>query len=132
MSKKKITQKRLKEVLDYDHKTGIFIWKDRILCTGRNHGFAGRVAGGLLEGYIYIKIDGELTAAHCLAWLYVYGYLPENDIDHRDRIKTHNWIKNLREASRMCNLQNQSVSSNNSSGITGVWRKTKWVNGRHI
>lgn len=46
--------------------------------------------------------------------------MPENDIDHKDRIKHHNWILNLREASKQCNLQNCNVQINNKTGITGV------------
>ena len=116
MSKKKLTQKRLKEVLFYDPKIGDFIWK---ISTGNVK--IGDIASCLnFYGYIRISVDGVRYKAHRLAWLYEYGYFPENDLDHIDRIKTNNRIKNLREASRSCNMRNTGNQKNNTSGIKGI------------
>ena len=71
----------------------------------------------------------KLYKAHRLAWFYVHGYMPENDIDHEDRITNHNWIKNLREVSKVCNARNIGNIKSNTSGVKGVkWDKfnTKW------
>jgi hypothetical protein len=57
------------------------------------------------------------------------GYLPENQIDHKDRVTTNNSWGNLREASPQCQSRNMKVNSLNTSGIKGVcWdiNKTKW------
>ena len=57
------------------------------------------------------------------------SYLPENEIDHINRIKDDNRWCNLREVSRQCNVRNCSIGKNNKSGITGVgWVKkcNKW------
>ncbi len=125
--KSELTQKKLKELLHYDPETGIFTWKVRA---------ANRIRSGDVSGhknkksYIVIGIDGKSYKAHRLAWLYVYGYFPKNDTDHIDRIKHHNWIKNLRDASRACNLRNCGNRKNNTSGIKGVcWDKKmeKWM-----
>jgi hypothetical protein len=50
----------------------------------------------------------------------MYGYWPENVIDHKDRVRHHNWIKNLREVSNQCNQRNRGNSKNNTSGVKGV------------
>ena len=126
LKKQKLTQKRLKELLDYDPKTGDFIWKVRTT----NSIEIGDIAGSFSHGYIQIGIYGVLYLAHRIAWLYEYGYFPENGLDHKDRIRHHNWIDNLREASQQCNLRNTGNRKNNTSGVKGVcWDKdrNKWV-----
>ncbi len=129
--KKKLTQERLKEVLDYNSETGIFVWKERINCAGYRVSCSGKKAGclGIDSGYRFIGIDRELYREHRLAWLYIYGYFPEHQVDHIDQIRHHNWITNLREATNACNGQNCKILKNNKSGITGVaWKKDrkKW------
>ena len=122
----KLTQEYLKEILDYNHETGVFTWKvDR-----RKYVKKGNVAGSLHHtGYWDIRIKGSVYRAHRLAFLFMDGYLPENDVDHVDRNKLNNsWI-NLREVSRSCNMRNQKININNKSGVSGVsWYKRgkKW------
>jgi hypothetical protein len=90
------------------------------------------VAGTLDKGsgYVRITIDGVQYWAHRLAWFYVHGCWPPHDIDHRDTIRNHNWLRNLRCLTRGQNLQNKrKANANSSSGILGVsWdaRKRKW------
>jgi len=122
--KRKLTQERLKELLSYDPETGIF--------TRLNNGTKWRVgdeAGGdHHSGYRYIRVDGETHAAHRLAWLYVYGYLPEYLIDHINRAKADNRIINLREVSKSCNVRNSKTPINNILGVKGVVKSgSKWV-----
>lgn len=74
-----ISQKELKQILDYDKETGIFT--NKIYRKGING--VGDIAGSNLYGYVRITINRKSYPAHCLAWLYVYGYFP----DHKDRIK---------------------------------------------
>jgi len=126
----KLTYDRLHEVLDYDPDSGEFVWRERLNKNGRRNRFSNTVAGTLgSEGYIHIRIDGKIYKAHRLAWLSVYGYFPEYQIDHINQIRNDNEIKNLREVTRFCNMQNQKVNINNASGVTGVtWNKqrNKW------
>jgi len=120
-----LTQERLKEILHYNHITGILVWK-----ISRRGVRAGVVAGFVdSRGYIQIRINDKAYRAHRLAWFYVHGVWP-NKIDHEDHIKTHNWMSNLRNVSCAQNNKNKSKSKANTSGITGVrWKKRacKWV-----
>ena len=122
-----ITYDRLKEVLNYDSNTGLFRWKVSMAKRIK----VGDVAGCInINGYIYIRIDGKLYLAHRLAWFYVYGYMPENFIDHINRNVSSNKISNLREVSKECCLRNTENRKNNTSGVKGVtWDKksNKWL-----
>lgn len=123
----KLTQKRLKDVLDYNPDTGVFTWR---VYRGRK-AMIGSTSGTITKaGRLRIQIDGYCFLAHRLAWLYVYGYIPENEIDHIDRDPMNNRIKNLREASRLCNARNVGTRKDNTSGIIGVcWYPStkKWT-----
>jgi len=112
-----ITQSKLKDLLHYDPLTGIFLW-----VQARQRINVGDVAGSTRkDGYIQISIDNKLYLAHRLAWLYTYGYLPENFLDHKDRIRRHNWIDNLREVGQQCNVRNTGLRSDNTSGVKGTY-----------
>jgi len=113
---KVITQSELKSELNYNPKTGKFYW----IKPGKGRRKNG-VAGGLNNGYICISWKGKKYQAHRLAWLYIHGYLPENDIDHINRDRTDNRLTNIREASRSCNLRNRGNFKNNKSGVKGVF-----------
>lgn len=121
MKRKKLKHSRLLEVLDYSEDTGIFTWK---ISTGGMK--IGEKAGGEYgSGHEAISIDNERFFSHRLAWFYVHGYLPENEIDHINRDRKDNRISNLREVTRRCNLINRGVQKNNSSGVTGVYYHIK-------
>lgn len=125
MSKEKLTYERLHEVLDYDLDTGFLVW----IKPNSNRVKVGDIAGSKSHGYINVTVDGKKYRAHRLAWFFVKGYFPENDIDHIDRVRYHNWIDNLREASLSCNMRNTGNPKNNTSKIKGVsWNKAlnKW------
>ena len=127
-----LTQKFLKEALDYNPDTGIFTWKIRPLSHFKNaHGMntfnskqANKATGAKNYGYLVIRINNVLYRAHRLAWLYVYGYMPVNQIDHINNIRDDNRIINLREATNGENCQNlKTVCKNNkSAGLLGAYR----------
>jgi hypothetical protein len=124
---KKLTQKRLKELLDYDPETGIFKWKKSKSNRVKNGSIAGYEN---ILGYIEIRVEGKPYLGHRLAWFYVYSYFPECGLDHKNRIKSDNRIKNLREITQQCNSRNCGLSKNNTSGVTGVhWskRERRWI-----
>lgn len=125
-----LTYARLRELLHYDQLTGVFTW--RVARKGRWGIKPGVIAGTLTpHGYIVICVDGINYFAHRLAWFYIHRAWPPIELDHEDTVKTHNWIKNLRPATKSQNGQNQrKPPSNNTSGYLGVvWskQKKKWM-----
>lgn len=111
-----ITQEKLKQLLTYDRNTGIFLWKVK---RNNNHDIT-KPAGVEFDGYVRIQIDGKKYRAHRLAWLYEYGYMPEQLIDHKSGITTDNSINNLRKASSVENQYNARLRKDSKSGVKGV------------
>lgn len=97
MAKTTITAERLRELLDYDETTGIFIWRVRRAGTARRGAAAGTVKK---EGHLKIKIDGREHSAARLAWLYVYGQLPTKRLSHKNTLRDDIRIANLCETAR--------------------------------
>jgi len=120
---KKITYEEVHKLFDYNPDTGIFTNKINRGTRARK----GEVSGSLNKnGYCLIEVNGKKYKAHRLAWMYVHGYFPENQIDHINQIRTDNRIENLREVSQSCNSKNCKIHNRNSSGVTGVsWHKLK-------
>lgn len=120
-----ITQARLKELLHYNSETGVFTWK--ISRQGIN--VDTMIAGTNHQGYIRIRVDNKCYRAHRLAWLYVHGQFPLDQLDHIDHNRNNNAILNLRPSTLEINNRNASKHKKNSSGVTGVyWHKgnKKW------
>ena len=118
-----ITQEELQRVLFYNPETGIFINKLK-----RPPCLVGKILGTKdPKGYIRIGIHKKTYTGHKLAWLYVYGNLPINQIDHINGIKDDNRIQNLRDVSPQWNSQNQHKAPKNSkTGALGVsWSSQK-------
>ena len=119
-----LTQELLKEKLHYDKDTGVFTWLD---VKSNGYKMRGKVAGNTnaLTGYSSIgftlsEAKFYVYLAHRLAWLYEYGEFPKDGLDHINHVKTDNRIKNLRIATKRENIRNMSMSSNNTTGHTGV------------
>jgi len=130
-----LTVEQIKDTLDYDAGTGVFIWKIRPSKAVK----AGDVAGCVEKriGYITVGIGGRVYKAHRLAWLYVYGSWPKGLIDHINGNKADNRIDNLRDVLADGNSQNvRKPNRRNKSGFMGViWFQNKWrasmsVNGK--
>ena len=128
-----ITQKELKELLHYDPETGIFTRLKSVSSGARKGDIAGHSTG---NGYLQIGIKGRYYRAHRLAWLYMTGEWPKDQIDHINHIRTYNRWVNLREATNQENHKNQTLKSTNTSGVCGVyfrndtlkWAAFIWVN----
>lgn len=117
-----MTAAQLRELLDYDPTTGLFVWRVR-LSTARG---PGDLAGSIkADGYIRIEIAGESFTASHLAWLYMTGAWPTDRIDHEDRHRSNNRWSNLRPATHKQNQENKTSIA--ASGVCGVgWFKGKW------
>jgi hypothetical protein len=120
-----ITQERLKELLDYHPKTGVFFWRVK-----RGNRAAGSVAGTLRpDGYVGIRVDGVGFLAHRLAVLWMEGTMPSSFVDHENLKKSSNEWLNIRPATMSQNKANAAKPATNTSGLKGVsWHKKsgKW------
>ena len=113
-----LTVSRVREVLHYDPKTGVFTWQKQ---TGPR-ATIGAPAGTInVRGYFEISVDGKKYASHRLAWLYSQGTWPQGEIDHINGLRTDNRLLNLRDVSRPENMQNRvKANRTNSNGLLGV------------
>lgn len=131
-----LTQERLKELLSYDPETGVFVW-----LVDKARAKAGDIAGCLKKGkdcYVHIGCCGKNYMAHRLAWLYMTGRWPKEQLDHKDLNKSNNRFDNLREATHGQNRQNTNKHKTNKTGFKGVfceegrYQARIGVNGKHI
>lgn len=113
-----LTQDKLKAILKYNPEIGIFKWLKNNKVAGGRHN----------QGYENISIKKKRYLSHRLAWLYIYGYMP-NFIDHINGNRKDNRIKNLRSVNRQENQRNMKLHKSNKSGFCGVCynsNKNKW------
>jgi len=109
----------LRKWFSYEPKTGIIRYKTTVLGTKISK-YEGDIAGVVSPfGYRLVSVKHVNILAHRLAWFLHYGKWPDGKLDHKDRNRDNNRIKNLRLA-RKGNQQNRSVSKCNTSGHTGV------------
>src|ERR1700721_3037973 len=107
-----ITAQNLRERLQYDPTTGRWVW-----LRSSRPGWVGRPAGSLdAYGYWCIKLDGQSYKASRLAHLYMTGEWPEEEMDHIDTKPWNDVWTNLRPATRLENIQNRNMRTDNSSG----------------
>ena len=85
-----LTQDFVKETLRYDQRTGLFYWRE-----GRRR---GHIAGYYVKDYWAIGIDSRRYRAQELAFLYVTGEVPTDEIVFRDGDRLNNAWKNLTHA----------------------------------
>lgn len=81
-----ISQEDLKKHVTYDPKTGIFTKRGNNLPINKRN----------TQGNTIINIGRKQYQAHRMAWLYVYGELPNYLIKHINGDKTDNRIENLK------------------------------------
>jgi hypothetical protein len=110
----------LKSILLYDPDTGLWTWKTR----RTNRALVGAIAGTITEkGYIRICINKKNYFASVLAWFYMTGEWPKDQVDHKDLNKSNNKWSNLREATGSQNRGNIRAQSNNTTGFKGVSKR---------
>ena len=114
-----LTAKRLREVLAYEASTGVFTWRNKTGSKG-----AGSVAGTPHKEYLRIQVDDRRYRAHRLAWLYMTGAMPSQEVDHKNGDGTDNRWDNLRDVSHFTNMQNQQTAHKNSkTGVLGCHKQ---------
>lgn len=106
--------KEIRDLLEYFPETGVFLWK-----IDRQNAKIGTRAGYIVaKGYRVISVKLKRYYAHRLAWLYMTGKWPQEQIDHKNMMKDDNRFENLRHATGGQNLANSITRA--SSGFKGV------------
>ena len=107
----------------YNPNSGAFI------ATRKRHG--SHVCPGMeltsldARGYPRIYVGGRMYKSHNLAWLWMLGDWPKQQIDHINRDQSDNSWSNLRDTTSSINNYNRQTPRNNNSGVTGVCWATK-------
>ena len=124
----------VRSLFTYDQVSGDFVRK-----VARGSAKVGDIAGtdnGL--GYKRSQFNGKLRLHSHLAWLYMTGKWPKEQVDHINGNSTDDSFANLREATQAMNQQNmRKAQRNNKSGFLGVspdsygWRASITVKGCH-
>lgn len=125
-----LTQSRLKELVRYEPETGLF-YRLVSRCAQAPEGSIAGAHGG--RGWLQFMVDRRMYKAHRLAWLYMTGSFPAEQIDHINGNRSDNRWCNLREATPYQNAINRARPRTNTSGVSGVTfykRNGKW--GAHI
>lgn len=122
-----ITQARLKELFDYDPINGAFVWK----LQRSNRAKVGSEAGSIASnGRRYIHVDGMQILAHRLAWLYVHGNWPKQNLSAIDGDYLNLAIANYVETTYADVARRGLHRKSGSSGTKGVsWDKSRelWI-----
>lgn len=126
----------VRKIYDYNPDTGAFIFR-----VQRGPMRVGQQAGSVTaDGYVKLRLGGKYQYAHRLAFLWMTGEWPEDDVDHRDTDRTNNAWYNLRVAGSVVNNRNKSPMKNNTSGHVGVswdsarglWEASIGVEGKKV
>lgn len=102
----------IRQLLDYDPRTGLFVWRRRVEQAGADKAFNRRFSGKPAlynvgaNGYPAGSIKCVSVYAHRVAWAWMTGKWPDGEIDHIDGNRTNNAFSNLRLASRQDNAMN--------------------------
>jgi len=117
-----VNQQLLKEYVKYDPNIGEFVQIKKTHPRDNTRKVGGTLGYEDGRGYIHFSLLGKKYKSHILAWLYIYGKMPENLIDHIDGDRRNNKINNLRLATNSQNQQNRR-RFNSLSGFKGVYPK---------
>jgi hypothetical protein len=122
-----LTQDELKKYVSYNPVTGYF-HSNGVKFSNKEPG--ERVGTKhLTKGYRYIVVKGKTYREQRVAFLYMTGNWPVNQVDHINGIKDDNRWCNLRDVTPTVNCQNRKLFITNKSGYKGVcWNKqtNKW------
>lgn len=120
-----INLEELKENVKYEPETGVFYWvKSRYRkCVGQP------IKTDKSSGYERISVLNKRYSVHRLAWFYMTGLWPKEEVDHKDTNPLNNKWDNLKEASRLINCENtRRAQRNNTSGYLGAHSyRDKWM-----
>lgn len=117
-----VEHEQLLSLLEYSESSGIFCWR-----VDSRHSRVGDEAGNFnaARKYRIIGLGKNIYYAHILAWFYMTGEWPPEEIDHKDGYGDNNTWNNLRLATRLQNAQNGKKRVNGRSAYKGVRKYRK-------
>jgi len=142
MARNDLTAARLRELVNYDPATGLFVWLARShddfsaphYMRVWNTKNAGKIAGHIQAGRRIIRVFSTNYYASQLAFLFMTGEIPPI-IDHIDREPSNDAFRNLRAVSSRQNRTNARgrVGRHGFKGVypvkAGTWKALVTVNG---
>lgn len=123
----RLTHVELIAALEYDPDTGAMTRRVKSRRNANRDGETGTVS---TNGRRYITIEGKQYIAHRLAWFYVYGKWPENNLAPRDGNYLNLQLSNWAEETQADTTRRSKFRSSNTSGLRGVHydkARNKWV-----
>lgn len=136
-----MTYDQANRLWEYNKETGMLSWK---IHAPYHKAYPGKEAGcSYVAGrtsYLIIQRAGVFYKVHQIIWLLVTKEWPKDEIDHEDGNGLSNKWENLREVTRLKNMQNRRKNLNNKSGNVGVtrnkkagkWKAQIYENGRYV
>lgn len=109
------------ELFRYDYETGVLYWRWRVNNSVPKTLEAGTQGKSNSGGYLTVQVHGRLYPVHRVVMLMCYGFYGEGlEVDHINHVRNDNRLVNLRFVTHGENMRNKSVSSKNTSGVTGA------------
>lgn len=121
--KQPLTAERVRFLFSYNPTTGELLWRNpstHRLAVGE------RVGAITANGRLAVGIDGQRHYAHRVAWLYVHGVLPQENISAKNGDYTDLRLDNFEVQSFAATARKSGLRKTNTSGVRGViWDKGK-------
>lgn len=116
----RISHHRLCELVHYNPLSG----RITRLTNGKTYKIGDAVTAVDSTGYVYLYLDGRKYHAHRIIWFYVYKIwsAKKSHLDHKNRNKTDNRIKNLRIATPSQNHVNCPAQVHSKTQQRGIHR----------
>ncbi len=108
-----LSHAELLAIVQYNPTTGIFT--RRVPAGGQR---VGSIVGTKLNtGYLIASLKGRKYVLHRLAWFYVYGLYPHEQLDHINGKRDDNRLVNLRVATQSQNCINRPSKTALQKGV---------------
>lgn len=131
---KELSLKRARELIDYNHRSGVMRWKQR----GVGRRLDKPIGSVGPNDSRTVNIDGQRYYLHHIAWLTYHGKWPKHGLEHRNGINHDNRIANLREIhlastpKHKAARKKQVLVGASLCSRTGKWRSQIFDHGKNV